>query len=303
VATFLKRDEEVIGWDKGRWDKGKVGQGDVGQGDVSLVPFYQECYRGCEVISMSRSARRKSEFGIYHVMVRGINQVQIFYDGEDREAFLDRLARYKEECQFCLYAYALMGNHVHLLIKEQEIGLAVIMKKLALSYSHCFNMKYQRRGYLFEGRYRSEPVETDEYLLTVLKYIHDNPRRAGLPAYGNTSHAEYLGKPQLVDTAFVLEMLAQGRQDAKAAYVEFMSREDVMEQSAIDRETPMRISDDDAISLITTVSGLHSPSALCEVKRTERDRVLGVLMVRGLSVRQLARLTGISRSVVQRARC
>jgi REP element-mobilizing transposase RayT len=235
-------------------------------------------------------------------MVRGINQVQIFYDDEDRGVFLDRLARYKEECQFCLYAYALMDNHVHLLIKEQDIGLAAIMIKLSLSYSYWFNVKYQRRGYLFEGRYKSEPVETDEYLLAAVKYIHDNPRKAGLPAYRKTSHAEYLGQPQLVDTAFVLGMLAQDSQDARAAYVEFMSREDVVEQPAIDREIPMRITDDDAIGLIKTESGLHSPSALCEVERPERERILNTLMARGLSVRQLARLTGISRSVVQRAR-
>jgi REP element-mobilizing transposase RayT len=104
---------------------------------------------------MPRIARTKSESGIYHVMLRGINQTQLFYDDDDRKAFIEVLERYRHECRFKLYAYSLMGNHVHLLLKEEGTGLADIIKRIALSYSARFNRKYERNGYLFQGRYKS----------------------------------------------------------------------------------------------------------------------------------------------------
>ena len=83
---------------------------------------------------MPRQARRKSESGLHHVMVRGINQTQRFYDDEDRRAFMERLRRYKLECGFMLHAWCLMGNHVHLLVEEGRIDLSSMMKKILLSH-------------------------------------------------------------------------------------------------------------------------------------------------------------------------
>lgn len=117
---------------------------------------------------MAAQPRRLSESGFYHVMLRGINQTQLFYEDEDYYAFLESLGRFEEDCAFGLMAYSLMGNHIHLLIKVKEAGLSLIIKKLALSYSHWFNAKYDRSGYLFQGRFKSEPVEDDAYFLTVL---------------------------------------------------------------------------------------------------------------------------------------
>ena len=83
---------------------------------------------------MPRQARKKSESGIYHVMLRGINKQQIFEDEEDRLKFLDTLAQYKEQCGYSIYAYCLMGNHIHLLIKEGEEKLPIVFKRIAGSF-------------------------------------------------------------------------------------------------------------------------------------------------------------------------
>ena len=121
---------------------------------------------------MPRSARKKSKTGIYHVMLRGINQQQIFEDNEDSEKFLQILKDCKAISEFKLYAYCLMGNHIHLLIHETEEPIEKFMKRIATRFVYWYNIKYQRVGHLFQDRFKSEPVEDDAYFLTVLRYIH-----------------------------------------------------------------------------------------------------------------------------------
>ena len=95
---------------------------------------------------MARLARQHSESGVYHVMLRGIDQAQLFYDTEDRLRFLEKLQNLRTTGSFRLYAYVLMGNHVHLLIQESTDDLARAMKRLAVSYARWFNAKYDRTG-------------------------------------------------------------------------------------------------------------------------------------------------------------
>ncbi len=114
---------------------------------------------------MPRTARKRSESGIYHIILRGINRQAIFNDDEDRKKFKDTLRRYKEVCEFYLYGYCFMGNHLHLLLSVGHEPLEQIMRRI---------------GNLFQDRFKSEPVESDAYLLTVLRYIHLNPVKAGM---------------------------------------------------------------------------------------------------------------------------
>ncbi|MBE6563266.1 MAG: hypothetical protein E7660_05975 [Ruminococcaceae bacterium] len=124
---------------------------------------------------MPRQARIKSKSGIYHVMLRGINQQQIFEEPEDYYKFLEIVEEYKAVSEFELYAYCLMGNHIHLLIKENKEPIEQIFKRIGGKFVYWYNIKYQRVGHLFQDRFKSEPVETNDYLLTVIRYIHQNP--------------------------------------------------------------------------------------------------------------------------------
>ena len=119
--------------------------------------------------------RKQSSTGIYHVMLRGVNRQQIFLDKEDCTYFLESLYVCKQISRFKLYAYCLMGNHVHLLINAKEEPVDMIMRRLGSKYVYWYNSKYERIGHLFQNRFKSEPVETDTYFLTVLRYIHMNP--------------------------------------------------------------------------------------------------------------------------------
>src|SRR5690554_3854054 len=127
---------------------------------------------------MPRRAREKSSTGVYHVMLRGINKQKIFHDQEDYEKFIEIVKNYKELCTYELYAYCLMSNHFHLLIKEGKEELAAVFRRIGAKYVYWYNLKYKRCGHLFQDRYRSEVVETQQYLLTVLRYIHQNPLKA-----------------------------------------------------------------------------------------------------------------------------
>lgn len=147
---------------------------------------------GC---TMPRGARVKSSTGIYHIVERGNERANIFRDTEDKMKFINILRNKKKEMSFEVYAYCLMDNHVHLLIKESQDEICNIMKSINVSYVIYFNKKYDRIGHLFQGRFKSEAVENDSYLINVLRYIHQNPFKADmvedLDDYPWSSYIEY----------------------------------------------------------------------------------------------------------------
>ncbi|MCL2826055.1 MAG: transposase [Eggerthellaceae bacterium] len=250
---------------------------------------------------MARSIRKQSESGIYHVMLRGISHAELFYDDADRQAFLDRLKRFKADGGFELFAYALMGNHVHLLIQEKSEALSLSIKRLAVSYSAYFNAKYDRSGHLFEGRFKSEPVDSDAYLLTVLRYIHQNPLKVGKKVDFWTSYKGYLSPSGLVDSGFVLDMLSSDEAEARAQFKKLV-KEPVDEGLGIlGKEAPGRFTEEQAIEEIKRVCGIKSCNMLADFDRPKKESLLCSLKSAGLTVRQISRLTGIDRGLVQRA--
>ena len=145
---------------------------------------------------MPRKPRLLSDTGIYHVMVRGINKRAIFKTSGEKEKYLDTIGRMNEEGEFSLYGYCIMDNHAHLLIKEEADSIDLSMKRIGVSYAYYYNNKYDRVGPLFQGRFRSERIETEDYLLSCLRYIHNNPVKAKLApnpaAYRWSSYNSYI---------------------------------------------------------------------------------------------------------------
>lgn len=145
---------------------------------------------------MPRGARIKSSTGIYHVVQRGNERANIFRDTEDKMKFINILRSKKGKMTFTVYAFCLMDNHIHLLINEGEDEIGNIMKSINVSYVTYFNKKYDRIGHLFQGRFKSEAVESDSYFINVLRYIHQNPLKADmikdLEDYPWSSYDEYI---------------------------------------------------------------------------------------------------------------
>ncbi|MCK6208833.1 transposase [Bacillus infantis] len=251
---------------------------------------------------MPRQARKKSMTGIYHVMLRGINKQTIFEDDEDRRRFIYTVLKYKKKYDFDLFAYCLMDNHVHLLLKEKEITLSDIIKNLSSSYVYWYNTKYDRSGHLFQGRFRSENVETTPYFLKVIRYIHQNPLKAGLArsAFSSkwTSIHEYTSPSSPLNTAAALKLFSQNKDESITLFKEYMNalnQDECLEDNPRSRKT-----DEQLISYIREI-GIHHTSMLQQMNKPQRNTILRELRkLEGVSDRQLSRVTGVSRSIIQR---
>jgi putative transposase len=172
---------------------------------------------------MARRPRLFAPGVLYHVIARGNHQQPTFLNDRDYEAYLERVARYRERYGVTLYAYCLMPNHIHLLLQTSDAPLAKFMQGLQQSYTQRFNRVHGAVGHLFQGRYRAIICETDEYLITLVRYIHLNPVRAGLvdhpELYVYSGHRVYLNGDgtELIDPGPVLRMLG-----GRAAYQRFV---------------------------------------------------------------------------------
>ncbi len=244
---------------------------------------------------MPRQARKKSESGIYHVMLRGINRQPIFQDDEDNRKFLDVLRHYKTVSGYELYAYCLMGNHIHLLIKEGTEELSQVFKRIAGKYVYWYNCKYQRVGHLFQDRFKSEPVEDDRYFLTVLRYIHLNPVKANLvarpEAWRFSSFEEYMGTPDLTDTQRALEIM-----DIRSLAA--FHREDNQDSCLDVPKETIRITDEEAERIVRRVLGVGSLEEFKALTQERKRALLRQCKERALSVRQLVLLTGASKKMI-----
>lgn len=252
---------------------------------------------------MPRRARKKGESGVYHAMLRGINKQTIFEDEEDYEKFEQILNDCKKISGSELFAYCLMGNHVHLLLKEGKEELHIVFKRIGSRYVYWYNNKYQRTGHLFQDRYKSEPVETDTYFLAVIRYIHQNPVKAGLSSdaasYQWSSYKDYTGKSGITDTGMALSMFSGESKEALSLFDKFMKEEE--KALCLDFEESNRITDKEARDRIRNLCGAKNSAEFQKLAPAKRDEILTLLKENGLSIRQIARLTGISFGIARKA--
>ena len=125
---------------------------------------------------MSRTKRIYYNNAIYHVCIRGNNRQMVLLKEEDKKEFLKTLSKFKARFKFKLFGFVLMDNHAHLVIKANGlINISKIMQAITLSYSQKFRHKYNYTGYVWQGRFKSNIIETDAYIIDCLNYIHNNP--------------------------------------------------------------------------------------------------------------------------------
>ncbi|SNX67166.1 REP element-mobilizing transposase RayT [Bacillus oleivorans] len=258
---------------------------------------------------MPRVARVKSNSGIYHIMLRGANKQEIFHDDYDRNIFLNILEKYKIQSDMSIYAWCLMNNHVHLLVKEGSENISVTMKRIGVSYVWHYNWKYHTNGHLFQDRFRSEIVETYPYLLRVTRYIHQNPVKAGIVKRVDdwkwSSCRGYYGKSlvseNLLDQEYILSHFSVNPSVAKERFKEFNEMPD-NDSYLEDKDTWRRMTDKEAGLKIKNSLGSIEIAQVKSLPKTERTRVLRKIKeINGLSLRQAARILGVSPSLINRA--
>ena len=165
-------------------------------------------------------------------MVRGVNRQVIFRNDQDREDFVRKIAGHADAGALTVYAWALLSNHLHLLVRTGTRPLARVMRSLLTGYAGAFNRRHKRIGHLFQNRYKSIVVEEDVYLLELVRYLHLNPLRAGvvpdlrqLHGYPWTGHSAILGRVprHWQATQEVLTRFGPTPRQARAAYCGFMA--------------------------------------------------------------------------------
>ena len=217
-------------------------------------------------------------------MLRGINQQEIFHDEEDYNKFLQVLSECKTISGFELYAYCIMGNHVHLLIKEINEPIDLIFKRIGSRYVYWYNIKYKRVGHLFQDRYKSCAVETDEYFFSALRYIHNNPVAAGIcetcKDYKFCSYNSYFNESNLVDSKLVLDMISFQE------FEKFHLKTDNL--SHLELAMPrVRITDEEAKRIIEFYSGCSSIEQYQKLPLDKQEFYIRTFKDEDMSVRQI----------------
>ena len=180
---------------------------------------------------MPRKARIDASGALHHIICRGIEKRNIFRYDTDKNDFIDRLSRVVSETQTSCYAWALLNNHLHLLLRTGNVPIAKVMQKILTGYVVSFNRRYRRHGHLFQNRYKSILCQEDQYFLELVRYIHLNPLRAklvdsiqDLDKYSYSGHSIIMGKKKVEwqDVAKVLNMFGSKASSARNHYREFI---------------------------------------------------------------------------------
>lgn len=258
---------------------------------------------------MPRKAREKSSLSCYHIIARGNNKQDIFYDTKDKIKFMKELAKTKEKYQYDLYAYVLMPNHIHLIIKEEKQPISKVMKSLLSSYAQYINKKYERIGYVFQDRFHSKPIEDEIYLKNVIRYIHLNPQKAGIVTYSKyewSSYLEYMRKEsKLINKTEIEEMFTKNIHDFYHLFQEFHQERinQNIDEQILEYEIKKVLEDEELYHILIERFGKEKIQNLNQLQKGYRDQLLmEIFEIKGINCLQISRVTGINQKLVSNCR-
>ena len=245
---------------------------------------------------MPRAARGISSTKIYHIMTRGNNKDTIFLSIEDYDKFWSLIDKKQIEKSFYLYAWCLMPNHAHLLLKEKNETISNAIGSILNSFAYWYNHRYNRIGHIFQDRFKSKPVEDDIYFLRVMRYIHRNPLDGNLCGrmedYPYSSYAYYFTGDRYKDGDLILNLMK--KEDFKQYHFE---KDD--ENDFLNMNTPNELMHEDIINLVKGTGLVQSLSEVNKLSREHRTKVIQTLLQAGVSYRKINEVTGVSLSVIR----
>ena len=246
---------------------------------------------------LMRTGRIMSESSTYHIVQKGAGGQILFESDFDRLRYLKILDNCLDNSKCTLYAWCLMSNHVHLLIRSELEQLSYVMHGIGTSYAMYFNTRHGHDGPVFQDRFYSEPVETDEHFLAAIRYIHNNPMVVGIGkpwSYNWSSYWEYINKPQRTETSFALDILGGVKE-----FEHFSEQPDTF-QSTIDHEIRTRLDDESAYRIAKEIFLPLKPREIKLVAIDERRKLLEKLRDAGIGVSQASRITGLGKATISR---
>jgi len=245
---------------------------------------------------MARKARKDLEGKYFHIMVQGIGKEMIFPDNNSKGYYIEKIKEAKVKNKIFIFAFCIMGNHAHLLLKGENVKtVSLFMKGINTEYARYYNNMKHRIGYVFRGRYKSEIIEDAKYLINCLAYIHNNPVKAKIvnkaEEYSYSSYNNYLNGSGIVD--FVE---AKNYYDISAANIKAIMKEkshsDWMEHDDKEYEEYEKVIDELVKKYSLSKNSLEEDDLLSNVVLEIRERT-------GLSLRKIADLLVINRERIR----
>ncbi|WP_407397669.1 transposase [Treponema sp.] len=248
---------------------------------------------------MARKPRTFGITGLYHIILRGNNKQNLFIDSADKIFFIKKMKKYTMELGIEVHAYCLMNNHVHILIGNADQNMSLLVQKIANSYVFYFNRKYDRCGHLFQGRFKSEPIPDDKYYMTVYRYIIQNCEKAGLGSAEHYKWNSYIAFINSKNNSFIKTNYIINLFGSKEAVLKFLNQQEV--SKCMEFENKFFLTDEKAFTFIKKIFGITSPYKLERLSIDEQIQKCSTLKKNGISINQISRLTGISRSIIKKS--
>ena len=255
---------------------------------------------------MPRPPRPYSNSKVYHIILKGIDDQDIFYDNRDREFFLKQISITKSEFKYILYSYCLMSNHVHMVIKCEDVFLSKCIQSLLIRYVYYFNKKYKRKGPLVQNRFKSKNVENLQYFIDVCRYVHRNPEKAGIELTQNykwSSYQEYIGKKRFIDKEALLHYYDNDVNKFIEDTIKNINEKNI--EAYIEYEMIGKLNDGQLIEVIMNRLKIQNiedvPRFFKNRSGEELERCIQEIKnIQGINKNQVARVTRLGRSKVDK---
>jgi putative transposase len=257
---------------------------------------------------MPRLPRKYDDIGIYHIMVRGNAKQDIFIDSQDKRKFIKTIIQKRIEGLFAIYAFCIMSNHAHLIVKEEKESISKFMKRITISYAFYFNAKYDRVGHVFQDRFKSEAIKDDSYLLSAIRYVHNNPEKAGIMNKENypwSSYKWYVSPDidnKLTGVSEVLKMFSLDIEESVKIFKKFSNKVETRE--FLDINQGRNINKDNVEQFLNKFLNKNSmiKDDLCKKKyvKQRNDLIRTLVSNSNISRRNISEIIGLNRETVRR---
>ncbi len=246
---------------------------------------------------MPRQPRRISMTGMYHIMIRGINREQIFCRTIYKNKILDAIIKIREEFEFYIIAYCVMNNHMHLLIKIEDNFLELFMKKLNVRFAIFYNKVEDRYGHVFQDRFKSEAVEDESYFIGAIRYIHNNPVKAGMinhiEKYTWSSAKDYINQDsKIISDKYLREVISLFKNIDDFINFHSLDDDNIYVDTAEEEKENIQILINKIIAKFVNENNINDNSRISKRKREELAEIL--LKLDLITYREIAGLCNLS---------
>lgn len=252
---------------------------------------------------MTKKIRKFSTSNVYHIIIKGNNDSDIFYDDMDRKIFIEKVNLTKKEFKYKVYAYCLMSNHVHMVIEVPRENLSKAIQSLTIRYVSYFNKKYDRKGPFVQNRFKSKNIENQKYFLEVCRYVHRNPEKAGIEytfKYKWSSYQEYIGKEIIIDKKTLMYYLNNNIEE----FIKYTNKTENIDEimNLADFELSSKLDDGEVIGIILKRVNLKTiDEAIKFFKEKEnKKQIINLKDIKGITINQLSRIIRVDKRIISK---